>query len=128
MRKNPLIHLGIIFCLILLLTIAVPTQGVSKTINYEDNTESISSNDAYFFTFAFVKGEYENRSKWFAYFNLWNPDFTNTIDVLGYTAWEHKFYSVKAYEVIGSSRIGFIGRHHCYIFAWGYSGVTVFTH
>jgi hypothetical protein len=126
MDKKPLI--GIIICLILLLSIAVPAQGVSKTIDYEDNIESISSSrDIYFFTFAFVKGEYENCSKWFAYFNLWNPDFTNTIDVLGYKAWEHKFYSVKAFNVQGSSRIGFIGRHHCCIFAWGYSGVTVDT-
>jgi hypothetical protein len=59
MDKKPLI--GIILFLILLSIIAVPTQGVSKTIDDKDNSEAISSNgDIYFFTFAFVKGEYEN--------------------------------------------------------------------
>jgi len=126
--RMKIVHLGIILCLIILLTIAIPFNSVGITLEKKNNTESISSKDAYFFTFAFVKGEYENRSKWFAYFKLWNPDFTNTIDVLGYKAWEHNFYSVKAYWVQGSFRIGFIGRHHCNIFAWGFSGVTVFTH
>jgi len=125
MDKKPLIE--IILCLILLSIIVVPTQGVKKTINYEENTELISSNgNIYFFTFAFVKGEYENCWKHTSYFNLWNSDYSiKSIDVLGYKAWEHKFYSVKAYSVQGSLRIGFIGRHHCCMFAWGFSGVTV---
>jgi len=124
MDKKPLI--GIILCLILLSIIAVPTQGVKKTINYEENTKLISSDrDIYFFTFAFAKGEYENCWKHTSYFKLWNSNFTNTMDVLGYKAWEHKFYSVKAYEVLGTLRIGFIGQHLCCIFAYGFSGVTV---
>ncbi|MFA5103016.1 MAG: hypothetical protein WC525_07660 [Candidatus Thermoplasmatota archaeon] len=127
MGKKPLIV--IILCLILLSIIAVPTQSVSKTIDYEENTESLSSNgDIYFFTFAFVKGEYENCWKHTSYFRLWNSDYwIKSIDVLGYTAWDHQFYSVKAFNVEGSLRIGFIGQHHCCIFAWGFSGVTVDT-
>jgi hypothetical protein len=126
MDKKPLI--GIILCLVLLSIIAVPTQGVKTTINYEENTELISSNgDIYFFTFAFVKGEYENCWKHTSYFKIWTNS-TNTMDVLGYKAWEHKFYSVKAGYVVGSLRIGYIGRHHCCIFAFGFSGVTVASH
>ena len=117
----------VILCLILLSTIAVPTQGVSKTIDDKDNSGAILSNrDIYFFTFAFVKGEYENCWKHTSYFKLWNSDYSiKSIDVLGYTAWDHQFYSVKAYSVQGSLRIGFIGQHHCCIFAYGFSGVTV---
>jgi hypothetical protein len=126
MDQKPLI--GFILCLILLLSIAISFHGVGKTIDHEENTGSISNDDEiYFFTFAFVKGEYENCWKHVAYFRIWNSNFTNTMDVLGYKAWEHKFYSVKAFSVVGSHRIGFIGRHHCCIFAWGFGGVTVQT-
>jgi hypothetical protein len=123
------IHLGIILCLVLLLSMAIPIHGESKTIDYGDSTESISSNgDIYFFAFAFIEGDYENCWKHFTFFKLWNSNFTNTINVLGYLDLERGFISVKAFEVVGSHRIGFIGQHHCCIFAWSWSGVTVSTH
>jgi hypothetical protein len=107
---------------------AVPIHGESKTIDYGDSTESISSNgDIYFFTFAFVKGEYENRTRWFTYFEIWNSNYSiHSIDVLGFSPYyPDKIISVNAHCVFGSLRIGYIGRHHCCIFAFGPGGVTV---
>jgi hypothetical protein len=47
--------------------------------------------------------------------------------VLGYSDYQSKFFSVKAVNVDGSRRIGFIGQHHCCMFAFGHGGVTVDT-
>jgi len=124
-----IITLGAILCLILLLNITVPIHSESKKIDYKDNTESIANNgDIYFFAFAFVSGEYENRSKWFGYFDIWNSNHSiHSINVLGYSDYQGKYFSLKAFRVFGSHRIGFIGQHHCCMFAFGFFGVTVET-
>jgi len=58
-------------------------------------------------------------------FRIWNSNYSiHSIDVIGYSAYQGKFFSVKAFNVDGSFRIGFIGRHHCWIFTWG-PGLTV---
>ena len=119
MDKKPLI--GVILCLILLLSIAIPVHGERKEITSKNNFESISSKgDIYFLTFAFIIGEYEICWKDFTYFRFWNSDYSiKSIDVLGYKAWEHKWYPVKAFMVEGDFRIGYLGRHQCNIFAIG---------
>jgi hypothetical protein len=120
--------IGIILCLILLFNLTVPICGESRKIDVGEETESLSSDrDIFFLHFAFVSGEYENRTRWFTYFDIWNSNYSiHSIDVLGFSPYyPDKIMSIKAYRVWGSFRIGYIGRHHCCIFAFGPGGVTV---
>ena len=126
MDKKPLI--GVFLCIILLFCILIPICQ-SKKIDQEKKTISTSDDgDIYFFTFAFVIGRYDNCYKWFNHYRIWNPDYSKkTISVLGYSPYySQKFIFVKAFNVEGCYRIGFIGRHHCMIFTFGV-GLTVDT-
>ncbi len=123
------ISLGIFLCLVLLLSITIPTYGQSEKIDRVGKTLSISDNgDVYFFAFAFVIGKYDNYYKQFGYFQIWNPDYTKkTMYVLGYAPYlPEKLIFVKACHIQGSFRIGFIGNHHCLIFIYG-PGIAVST-
>ncbi|HUS98867.1 MAG TPA: hypothetical protein VMY59_00925 [Candidatus Thermoplasmatota archaeon] len=100
--------------------------GITANINDTSERFEKSDRDIYFFLFAFVSGEYENCWRQIGFFKIWNSNYSiHSINVLGYSDYQGKFISVKAYEVIGSYRIGFIGQHHCCIFAWSWRGVTV---
>ena len=102
--------------------------GITANINDTSERFEKSDRDIYFFLFAFVSGEYENRSKWFDYFDIWNSNHSiHSINVLGYSDYQGKYFSLKAFRVFGSHRIGFIGQHHCCMFAFGFFGVTVET-
>lgn len=88
--------------------------------------KNTSSDEGYYFSKAYVWGKYEIMDKWFAYFHIYNSDINNnTINVWGYKNWEHRWYRVMANDVEGGLRVGFIGRHQCFIFAFGYLGLTV---
>jgi hypothetical protein len=103
----------------------VPIQVESKKV---DCGEKINTqfDELWIFNYAFIIGKFNNSGRWFDYFKIWNPDFSHTIYVLGYSGILHTFIPVKAYEVFGSWRIGFFGIHHCMIFAFGPGSVTAF--
>ena len=116
--KRKGICLLLIFCFLLINILQVQSD-VAKA-------KDTSPKEGYFFSRAYVWGKYEIMDKWFAYFHIYNSDITNnTINVLGYQNDDHLWHRVMAHDVIGGPRIGFIGRHQCFIFAFGYLGLTV---
>jgi hypothetical protein len=98
--------------------------GITANLNDTSGRFEKNDSDIYFFAFAFIEGNYENCWKWFDYFKIWTNS-TNTINVLGYSNYQGKFIYVKAGYIVGGFRVGFIGRHHCCIFAGDWFGVTV---
>jgi|WetSurMetagenome_2_1015567.scaffolds.fasta_scaffold00411_18 hypothetical protein len=56
--------------------------------------------------------------KFYYYFHVYNSNITNnTINVLGY---HDRWHRVMAHDVYGGLRIGFVSRHQCDIFAFGF--------
>lgn len=120
MRRIKGISLLLIFCFLLVNILQVQSEVVKAK-------ENNPKDDRYNFTCAFVWGKYEMMDKWIDYFHIHNSNITNnTINVLGYKNWEHRWYRVMANEVTGGLRIGFVGRHQCCVFAFGFFGLIVY--
>jgi len=117
MRKR--IALILIFCFLLVHILSIPSEMVKA--------KEMNPCEMYNFSSAFVRGTYEIAYKaGFFYFHIYNSNITNnTMYVLGYDNYEHRWYRVIAHSVIGGPRIGYIGKHECRIFAFGFLGVKV---
>lgn len=117
MRKR--IALILIFCFLIVHFLSIPSEMVKA--------KEAKPSEMYDFTFAFVRGTYEIAYKTVIVgFHIYNTNITNnSINVLGYKNWEHRWYRVIAHSVLGGPRIGYIGKHECRIFAFGFLGVTV---
>jgi len=128
MERTPLVRKYTAVGIILLFVGIACLPGITANINDTSERFEKSDGDIYFFHFAFVSGEYENCWRMIGLFRIWNSNYSiHSINVLGYSNYQGKFFSVKAFNVQGSFRIGFIGRHHCCMFAFGPGGVTVDT-
>lgn len=113
-------------------------KPIQRDFNLLDNVASINvltdvvsdppqSADMYFLKHAFVWGTYENCTKHWIGFQIWNNhDWANlTIHVIGYKTSESCYVHIEAYDVHAPFHLGIIGPHRCYIFAFGNPGVTV---
>jgi len=81
----------------------------------------------YIFRKAFVWGTYEILDKGNGYFHVLSSNITNyTINVLGYRKSDNQEHRVMADDVAGLLHIGFIGRHQCCVFAFGFLPLHVY--
>lgn len=117
--KRMIIPLLLIFSFLFVNIIQVDFIGVEAK-------GSDSKGNVYFFGPAFIWGNYEKMEKYIDYFHCYNSNITNyTINVLGYEHGNHRWVRVIADDVKGGPRIGYILRHQCCMFAFGFLGITV---
>jgi hypothetical protein len=132
MDKKPLIVVSI--CAVVLLVLGslsnvvgyqtVMSTSVNDSPLFQTRTQKATNqqqnsiNPQYLFYYAFVWGYYEKMAKDIYFFNIWNSNTNDTINVLGYDVYEHRWNRVMAEFVMGGTHVGFIGNHRCCIFTF----------
>jgi hypothetical protein len=111
-------------------TIILPSS-VTQEINIDTNVnhpsdEALSlqtSDDEYnFFSFAIIWGEFKTKEYPIPFIGLEvrNP-YNNTMHVIGWVSYEHRFIYRNASFVYCPWWIGFVGSHRLFVIAWGHS-------
>lgn len=91
-------------------------------------SDQASDDDYNFFSVAIIWGEFEIKEYPIPFIGLEvrNPyPYNNTMYVIGWVSYEHKFIYRNASYVYCPWWIGFVGRNKLFVVGWGYTGVVV---